>query len=532
MKFENFPRYTLIVLMLAQMGVAVLAIPHLPHAGAQVNAVDMLMEVPGYTLSADIYNYPEYVTLMTELSIEPSDFILGVDPVAIILASYQRGDVYVWLEVFEFASEEDVEEEYALQLDVEEYVSGLGYQGLNGPMFQRFVPRERVFTADRFLFLLFYSPLDNMEAYGEMDRLLPSFISHFLDQLGTSIPKPPTAVEARWGLEPGDVLTWHVEGSTFTGYIGGGTSSSQGDWDGTWEIVDVRDGHLLVKQKRRIRQVLTEDETKVSVDIPYDEYTWYAPDEEGIPLRSEDGSAAGAVVYPLEYRGLTLYDFVSDSISNLPERDMDESTEYVSAHGRTPSYSGFTPIDTQWRDVVAHRGTGIITSYEFYYNNNEYSITTSTGITLTEANFDLSSRASVAPSLAASTTLSSENLTEGDPITLTVEIMDQDGAPVDDAEVTATFIGESYVLMHTGSGSYEATLSSDDADEGTYEVIISAEMTGYEGTSDSSYVVIQHRPPSQPAGSTPGGSGIPGFPPLAIALGMSLAYLVASQLRQ
>ena len=160
----------------------------IPFAAADVEALDMLTDVEDYTLVADLYTYSEYVAMLDEVGVVPSDFILGEEPVTVILASYQRGNAYVWLEILEFASEEDASNEYDLQAVDTEYISGLGYQGNNGPLYQRFTPRERVFVQGRFLFLFFYSPLDNMDAYGYMDDLLPTFVSHILETIGTSPP--------------------------------------------------------------------------------------------------------------------------------------------------------------------------------------------------------------------------------------------------------------------------------------------------------------------------------------------------------
>jgi len=325
----------------------------IPFAAADVEAADMLINVEGYTLSADLYTYSEYVAMLDEVGVVPSDFILGEEPVAVILASYQRGDAYVWQEILEFASEEDASNEYDLQAVDTEYISGLGYQGNNGPLYQRFTPRERVFVYGRFLSLFFYSPLDNMDAYGYMDDLLPTFVSHILETAGTSPPEPPAyAMDATWGVEAGDVITWSVEDSTFTGSMGTGTSSSQGEWEGTVEVVDVQGGHLLVKQRSAITHIITEDETKVPVNIPYDRYTWLTPDEDGVSIEADDGSPSGAVLFPLELNGVPLADLVYGSIDHLPERDITESEAYVTVHGNTHRYSGFTPIETSWKDMT------------------------------------------------------------------------------------------------------------------------------------------------------------------------------------
>jgi hypothetical protein len=521
----------LFIFLIAQLFVGLNIIENCEYALAQPTALDMLQEVSGYTLEADLYTYVEYVALMEDIGIVPSDFILGEPPVAIILASYQKGDVYVWMEIHEFESGAQAQNEYDLQAVDTEYISGLGYQGNNGPIYQRFVPRERVFVHDRFLFLFFYSSLGSDEAYVALDDLLPSFVSHILETIGTSASDPPSAsVDAVWGVEPGDIITWHVEDTTFTGSMGTGTSSSQDDWDGTWEIADVQGGHILVKQSSMIQHILTEDETRVRVDIPYDSYTWYTAKEEGVSLVSDDGSAADAVLFPLELNGVPLSDLVYESIAHLPEKEITESAEYVSVYGSTSQYSGFTPIETSWKDLRVHRGTGIVTSSDFYYNNNEYSITTSTGIALTDTSFTLSSRAPVVMSLSASMRLSESTVTEGDSLEVTVRLVDQDGGAIDDAQVTAYLGDEGFTLSSEGSGGYQATLSTTDLEAETYTVYVEADKAGYESAADEDTLVIQARAPNPPPDpdSSPRPGGIPGFPVASIALGAALASIALS----
>jgi hypothetical protein len=275
-----------------------------------------------------------------------------------------------------------------------------------------------------------------------------------------------------------------------------------------------------------IQYISTEDETRVSVNVPYDRYTWLTTDEDGVSIMSEEGSPAGAVLFPLELNGVPLADLIEGSIENLPERKTTKSAEYITVHGNTHSYSGFTPIETSWKDITVHRGTGIVMSSDFYYNNNEYSITTSTSISLKGTSFALGSRVPVILSLVASTTLSASTLTEGTALELTVSIADQDGGSVSDAEVTATFNEISFVLSPNRSGDYEVSLSTNDLEAGTYSVIIEAKKTGFQGITDSSSVVVQSAP-SQPDSPT-GQTGIPGFPVLSILMGTSLATLTVA----
>ena len=519
-----------LILIVLTAGLGIL--PAIPLATAEVEAVDMLIEVEGYSLAADLYTYSEYVTMLDEVGVAPSDFILGEEPVAVILASYQKGDAYVWMEILEFASEGDASDEYDLQAVDTEYISGLGYQGNNGPLYQRFTPRERVFVHGRFLFLFFYSPLDNMDAYGYMDDLLPTFVSHILETSRTSPPEPPGyTVDAVWGVEAGDVITWNIEDSTFTGSMGTGTSSSQGEWEGTLEVVDVWDGHLLVKQRSTITHIITEDETRVPVNIPYDRYTWLTPNEDGTSIEADDGSPSGAVLFPLELNGVPLADLVYGSIDNLPERTISENVAYVTVHGNTRSYSGFTPIETSWRDITVHRGTGIVTSSDFYYNNNEYSITTSVAVSLGYTSFQLSSRVPVVLSLAAQTSLSASSLTEGDTFTVTVRVTNQDGEAVSDAEVTGSFNDEDFNLTHQETGNYEGALSTEGLEAGTYSINIDVGKAGYPSVTDSGSVSVQQRQVN-PDDDNSGRTGIPGFSTLSVAVGAALATLAAARARR
>jgi len=339
-------------------------------------------------------------------------------------------------------------------------------------------------------------------------------------------------VDAKWGIEAGDIVTWNVDDSTFTGSMGTGASSSQGEWEGTLEVVDIQKGHLLVKQRSTIQHIITEDETRVPVNIPYDRYIWLSPDEDGVSIEADDGSPSGAVLFPLELNGVPLADLVYESIDHLPERDISESDEYVTVHGKTSSYSGFTPIETSWKDITVHRGTGIVTSSDFYYNNNEYSITTSVGIALGYTSFQLNSRVPVILRLSALTSLSASTLIEGDSVTATVMVTDQDGETVSDADAVGTFNGGDFSLSHQGSGNYKVTLSTDDLEAGSYDIYISVEKGGYPSITDSSSVTVQQRPIRQPDNDSSGQTGIPGFPVASIAIGLVLATVIVTALNR
>ncbi|MCW4051185.1 MAG: hypothetical protein NWE89_15790 [Candidatus Bathyarchaeota archaeon] len=494
---------------------------------AEVHAEDLLMDVPGYIFEGSLYTYSEYVTMLDEISITPSDFIYGTAPTAVILASYSQGDVYVWLEILEFETVEDAVEEYDRQISEELYDSSMGYRGYNGLMFQRFSPRERVFQYDRFIFLVFFSPLDNTVAYQEADRLLPGFISHALDVIGNSPPDPPSSVvDATWGVEPGDVISWSVDDASFTGSMGTGHSASQSDYVGEWEIADVQNGYVLVKQSSGIQHIYTEDETRLTVDIPFDDYTWMSPEDGALTLRNIEGDAAGPVLYPLTFNGASLLELVEDRVDYLPDVDKSEDGTRLSFSGRTPQYSGFTPIETQWMDITVHKGTGIVTYYEFYYNNNEYSITTSTSMSLYDTSFTLSSRTAETPELEASTTLSHSSLTQGDALTVMVQVLDQNNDAVTDAQVTAVINTNRYILTHQDSGNYETSIDTSSFQPATLSVTVTAEKAGYLEASDVATITVTQRQSSSTSTSgetdSPEESGIPGYPPVSVALGVAV----------
>ena len=233
---------------------------------ADVSVYDLLPYIEGYNLSGDQYTYSEYVDFLVNIGATPSDFILGDEPETIFLASYENDGDNVWVEILQFSNEEKAQNEYELQADYNDY---------NGPIFEKFTTKERIFIHSNYLFLIFHSPLESSSAWDKMTALLPTLILNFLETLGTNPPPAPTTVEdAVWGVETGDILSWYSKDNTFTGYLGGGNSVNQGEFDGTWEIIDIKNGHILIKESSSINEVYTEDGNRVVIDVPYDKYAW------------------------------------------------------------------------------------------------------------------------------------------------------------------------------------------------------------------------------------------------------------------
>ncbi|MGY5876996.1 MAG: hypothetical protein RTU30_14695, partial [Candidatus Thorarchaeota archaeon] len=85
-------------------------------------------------------------------------------------------------------------------------------------------------------------------------------------------------------------------------------------------------------------------------------------------------------------------DALEDAISFLPEETVLTGGDYLSVKGKTSSGMGYTPLKTMWLDISAHKGTGIVSSGSWYYNDNEYNFVTTDAISLIEHNVDLESR--------------------------------------------------------------------------------------------------------------------------------------------
>jgi len=99
------------------------------------------------------------------------------------------------------------------------------------------------------------------------------------------------------------------------------------------------------------------------------------------------------------------------------------------------------------------------------------------------------------PPILVTSYLSSEVVTQGDSITLSVEVKDDAGTPVEGATVTATLGPRTVTLSDTGGGSYQGTIDTTNVGKGTSEIIIEVEATGYE-TAQISRQLLVEIPPS------------------------------------
>jgi hypothetical protein len=130
-------------------------------------------------------------------------------------------------------------------------------------------------------------------------------------------------------------------------------------------------------------------------DTPHYDYYWVSVDENGIQLK--DDYCKRVLIYPLYKGEESLKDMIESEISYLPETSVTEGTESITGHGITSSGMGFTPLETQWLDITVHKGTGIVTHVDWYYQDREYDIQASCEATLKDTNFILQSRQAYIP---------------------------------------------------------------------------------------------------------------------------------------
>ncbi len=459
-------------------------------------------------------SYGDFVTLWEDLGVAPSDYMRGeVDPHKIYLLIYSQieSDSTVYVEIHLFDSEQSARNEFYLQRQ----------WAPQAPMFKRFLYGRRMFQEGNVL--LFFFSNQNAEdilipynRYGQTYiTLVDSFIMGFFERFSPYLYPVPEAPVSNftgrcvWGIRPSDVISWRTSRESFTGSLSTGMSHSKESSNFTLEVVEFTDDEawVLVRQLHESFDVTNYYGGSNTLDSPYYSYAWIAgADGTSQEVESEFDQL---VIFPLYCSGKTLRDFLEEEISHLPEKNYIEGEYSLKAHGRTSSYSGFTPLKTEWRDITVHSGTGIITYYEFYYNDNEFSITTTSTLSLLETNFDLNSREPYLPLLTISTQLSSTSVTQGDSLTISVHVEDEEESFIEGASAIAV-IGDYVVqLADAGGGDYRGQLDTSDLQEGQYDVVVGVESSGYESAQEAMSFTVEKKV-----------TGIPGFPITSVVIGI------------
>jgi hypothetical protein len=225
------------------------------------------------------------------------------------------------------------------------------------------------------------------------------------------------------------------------------------------------------------------------------------------------------LVYPLNINGMTMAEILDNSIKNLPEKSYSKGSEYYGVFGKTSDGTGYTPVETQWLDINVHRGTGIVSAYDWYYNNNEYGITARSQVTLSDVNFDFSSRVSHIESLKTFTGdifVEPDSVSVGEILELELELFDVEGYAVESATVTALIEGYMYILVEESSGIYSVSVDTKVLDPGSYQGTLVVEKVGFESIEGSFTFSISE----SISNSDPSTSAIPSMPLTALLIGI------------
>jgi hypothetical protein len=373
--------------------------------------VDFDIDIGGYEKIVSDYTYNEWIELLESYDL-PTDFLMtAVKPERVLVLDYYGDAVGTFgasIEIYEYATVEDAELEFAKQKPDSQ--SDYGKK-----MFNRYETEEIMLCKNKFLIFAYSVPIygnaDHDLGASMLNNLMDDFIENFIDVLtiwredGEESPPPPVSFngEVIWGIKPSDIMSW--EQGESSQYSSSDTITRE------CEIVKISDDNLSVLVREHYDSFcaysqpgwagkLARDDYKGIVydtefDTPHYDYYWVTADEDGIELK--DDYCKRVLIYPLYKGEESLKDMIESEISYLPETSVTESADSITGHGITSSGMGFTPLETQWLDITVHKGTGIVTHADWYYQNREYDIQASSEATLKDANFVLQSRQAYLP---------------------------------------------------------------------------------------------------------------------------------------
>jgi hypothetical protein len=497
-----------------------------------LDAIDLAITPSGYTTYFGEYTYSVYVDIMAENGAEPADFMLVHDPIDVAALEYYKGDILVFIEVFKYQTTEQAVEEYAAQRKDR----GGGSKLYNGPMFERFVSRDRIFQHQNYIAVASFDSVSDSEAHLAVRAVFEEFIENAVQVISNAPgdPPAPNGDEAIWGIQVGDTISWLINDDSFTGTITSGGSSSSANWTPEIEIVEISPtGHaVLIKEQSAVTEYWWEDEARAKVNFPYEGHSWRTIHNNGMTITDSSDKQTMPLIYPVVLNGAPMTDLLDEAISGLPEKSYTDGADSYSVFGKTRSGSGYTPVETQWLDITIHRGTGIITSYDWYYNNNDYGITARSQIGLGGTNFNLASRAAPVTALKDFTGdiyVDPYPATVGDTIEVQIDLFDADGASISDASVYAIFKGTEYTMNEQGAGLYVTSIDTDDLSAGDYEGTLVVEKSGFEAAEGGfEFTLTGESTPPDPE-PTPDGTagGIPGMPISSLIMGASIVIYMA-----
>ena len=225
-----------------------------------------------------------------------------------------------------------------------------------------------------------------------------------------SLALPQTSAQTTspivWGIEVGDTIKWNVGKDVYTPY-----SHKTSNDNYVWEILEICDDETVCVRETYWDEPVLTDTGYVRFPITNDVYEALGTE---IPfLMEEMTNQNNAGVFPLFVNGDALLQMVAVDL----ELDLEwtDSGDYLTGYGiegetiYDPVY--VDPPETYWLNIHVHKGTGIVTWSEWYYDSDEYGITTRATLSIIESNIDWDDRLPYAP-LAASV---SSTPSSGDP---------------------------------------------------------------------------------------------------------------------
>lgn len=346
-----------------------------------VTGVDLIVDVEGFTYFFGTFSASDEDPYSYLAVYAFSDYLLNADesvPSQIIQIVYQKPETYtIFIEIYEYENVEDAQAEYDLQV---------GAGTAEAPMTTiRFGDEQRLLQKENFFIVAFGASRLVSTFEDDFRLVLSTFLENmlsFYSETTQSDPPPVSFIgKVVWGIQPGDKIVWTYKKSPY-----------YNPHNIEWEIVDISDDNLAVLIKEMGVNLDLFGEGKVSslvLDLPI--YTWGTVDTDGLSADSTLHDYSSAILYPLYAAGCDLRAVV-ESRMDLSEVDIIESAQYINGYAHTYNPPDFTPIITQDKRISIHRGTGIVTSSSWNYQDRDLEIGFSILLTLNETNFNLENR--------------------------------------------------------------------------------------------------------------------------------------------
>ena len=272
--------------------------------------------------------------------------------------------------------------------------------------------------------------------------------------LVTVSPESVSAGNYAVGVRAGEWVRYEVTGTV--------PSIAEYEWV-KMEVLSVDEGRVTVVFTAHYRDG-TEEINTLSFDIDTGTQPWV------IPANLGKGD-----VFPFEYDSLTLNDTVT-RIAAGASREVN-----VLSLSR---YEEYTEMTAYW-----DRATGVLV--EISLNKTSPTETWTGGYKALETNMW-----SPVP-LRVTAQLSSNTVTQGDLVTVSATVADEEENRVEEATVTAT-IGDLEILVllsDLSNGEYEGTIDTAIVKEGTYEIVVTAGKVGYESAQDHKSLTVEEPVP-------------------------------------